>query len=690
MKFLKRISIFVSMVLACVMAKAADYEIKAADISVVEGGTTTLAIELKNAGEVVGFQCDISLPEGVKLSGEMTMLRHQEGVHILVKKEQSDGSMRVLVYSNPNTPFTGNEGVVLNVPLSVEASIGSYSIGLKNPVITAPGAVAHYADASTVTLTVKPKYIDANAVTLNKSSLELLIGGTEQLIATVSPDNATDKTVVWTSSDNSVATVDANGNVTAVALGSATITASCGSVKAECKVTVLPIAATAVTLNKSSLELLVGGTEQLIATVSPDNATDKTVVWTSSDNSVATVDANGNVTAVALGSATITASCGSVKAECKVTVLPIAVSELTLNKTEMKIFVGGSSQLAATISPDNATNKTIVWTSSDNSIATVDANGNVQAIAVGTAIITASCDSVKAECKVTIIKRSQTITWNQKFNNIKEGDVIELTATSSSGLEIVYTVLEGDAVIQGNTLTLNAPGQVRVEASQPGNDEYNAARTVVKKITVLPIPASEVSLNKAELELLIGGTEQLIATVSPDNASDKTVVWTSSDSNVATVDENGLVQAIAAGNVVITASCGEVKAECKVTVLKKQQTITWDQAFDDVTEGNIIELNAIASSGLDVVYKVIEGDAVIEGKFLTINTSGKISIEASQPGDNEFYSAQPVVRTFNVTSGIFDIKSESKKAIYYDIKGRVVKNPKNGVYIVNGRKVFIK
>ncbi|MBQ2362618.1 MAG: Ig domain-containing protein, partial [Bacteroidaceae bacterium] len=226
MKLLKRISIFVSLVLACVMAKAADYEIKAADISVVEGGTTTLAIELKNAGEVVGFQCDISLPEGVKLSGEMTMSRHQEGVHILVKKEQSDGSMRVLVYSNPNTPFTGNEGVVLNVPLSVEASIGSYSIGLKNPVITAPGAVAHYADASTVTLNVLP--IEATAVTLSKTEMELLIGAKEQLTATVSPDNATNKTVVWTSSDNNIATVDENGNVTAVAIGSATITASCG------------------------------------------------------------------------------------------------------------------------------------------------------------------------------------------------------------------------------------------------------------------------------------------------------------------------------------------------------------------------------------------------------------------------------------------------------------------------------
>ena len=688
MKLLKRISIFVSLVLACVMAKAADYEIKAADISVVEGGTTTLAIELKNAGEVVGFQCDISLPEGVKLSGEMTMSRHQEGVHILVKKEQSDGSMRVLVYSNPNTPFTGNEGVVLNVPLSVEASIGSYSIGLKNPVITAPGAVAHYADASTVTLNVLP--IEATAVTLSKTEMELLIGAKEQLTATVSPDNATNKTVVWTSSDNNIATVDENGNVTAVAIGSATITASCGSVKAECKVTVLAIEATAVTLNKTEMELLIGAKEQLTATVSPDNATDKTVVWTSSDNNIATVDENGNVTAVAIGSATITASCGNVKAECKVTVLAIEATAVTLNKTEMSIFIGRASQLTATVSPDNATDKTIVWTSSNSNVATVDENGNVTGIAIGSAIITASCGEVKAECKVSIIKKSQTITWSQKFNNIKDGDKIELTATASSGLDVVYTVLEGDAVVQGNTLTLNAPGQVRVEASQPGNDEYNAARTVVKKITVLPIPASEVSLNKAELELLIGGTEQLIATVSPDNASDKTVVWTSSDSNIVTVDENGLVQAIAAGNAIITASCGEVKAECQVTVLKKEQTITWDQAFDDVTEGNTIELNATASSGLDVVYKVIEGDAVIEGKLLTINTSGKISIEASQPGDNEFYSAQPVVKTFNVTSGIFDIKSESKKAIYYDIKGRVVKNPKNGVYIVNGRKVFIK
>ena len=438
------------------------------------------------------------------------------------------------------------------------------------------------------------------------------------------------------------------------------------------------------------MELLIGTKEQLTATVSPDNATDKTIVWTSSDSNIATVDENGNVTAVAIGSATITASCGNVKAECKVTVLAIEVEAISLSKTEMSIFIGRASQLTATVSPDNATDKTIVWTSSNSDVATVDEKGNVTGIAIGSAIITASCGEVKAECKVSVIKKSQTITWSQKFNNIKDGDKIELTATASSGLDVVYTVLEGDAVVQGNTLTLNAPGQVRVEASQPGNDEYNAARTVVKKITVLPIPASEVNLNKAELELLIGGTEQLIATVSPDNASDKTVVWTSSDSNIVTVDENGLVQAIAAGNAIITASCGEVKAECQVTVLKKEQTITWEQTFDDATEGNTIELNATASSGLDVVYKVIEGDAVIEGNLLTINTSGKISIEASQPGNDEFNAAEPIVKTFNATSGIYDIISGTKQTTYFDLKGRVIKNPKKGVYIVNGKKVLVK
>ena len=144
-----------------------------------------------------------------------------------------------------------------------------------------------------------------------------------QLKATVAPDNATDKTVTWSSDKTSVATVDATGKVTAVAEGTATITAKAGDKTATCKVTVKAavVAVTSVKLDKTELALTVGdAAAQLTATVAPDNATDKTVTWSIDKTSVATVDATGKVTAVAEGEATITAKAGDKTATCKVTV----------------------------------------------------------------------------------------------------------------------------------------------------------------------------------------------------------------------------------------------------------------------------------------------------------------------------------------------------------------------------------
>ena len=103
MKLLRKISLLVSLALIGVVTKAADYEVTAADISVTEGEAATLAIELKNAGEAVGFQCDITLPEGVKISGAMTMLRHQEGVHTLVTKVQEGDHDYIKCKSTPAT-----------------------------------------------------------------------------------------------------------------------------------------------------------------------------------------------------------------------------------------------------------------------------------------------------------------------------------------------------------------------------------------------------------------------------------------------------------------------------------------------------------------------------------------------------------------------------------------------------------
>ena len=172
---------------------------------------------------------------------------------------------------------------------------------------------------SSIVFTIKGANVDVTGVTLNKTETTLTVGGDPvALTATVAPENATDRTVTWTTSDASVATVE-DGVVTAVAAGTATITATAtnGTVDtsddktATCTVTVNAaapsvVSVTGVEINKTSTTLTVGGTETLTATVSPDGATYKTVTWSSSDTDVATVDANGKVSAVAAGTATIT------------------------------------------------------------------------------------------------------------------------------------------------------------------------------------------------------------------------------------------------------------------------------------------------------------------------------------------------------------------------------------------------
>lgn len=158
----------------------------------------------------------------------------------------------------------------------------------------------------------------ATGVTLDQTELTLTAGKTASLKATVQPENTTD-TIVWSSSKEEVATVE-NGIVTAKAAGETVITATCGTVKAECAVTVTPpVMASAVTLDKTELNLYTGDTAALTAAIQPEDTTDPAIAWTTTDAEVASVQ-NGVVTAGKTGTATITASCGEVKAQCAVTV----------------------------------------------------------------------------------------------------------------------------------------------------------------------------------------------------------------------------------------------------------------------------------------------------------------------------------------------------------------------------------
>ncbi len=246
-----------------------------------------------------------------------------------------------------------------------------------------------------------------------------------QLEATILPAEAHQE-VQWTSSNENVASVDASGLVTPKYKGEAIITATTtdgSNLSATCTITVLPALATAIELNKTSASLKVGQTLQLSALVSPYTVypnnhvtyyASQEVEWTSSNVSVATVDENGLVTAMSLGDATITATTKdgtNLSASCAVTVVPEFASGISLNQSSVNLHFGESSQLVATITPNNAP-QDVVWTSSDPSVVSVDEDGFLYANSLGQATITATSiatttngTNLTATCNVNVVKR---------------------------------------------------------------------------------------------------------------------------------------------------------------------------------------------------------------------------------------------------------------------------------------------
>lgn len=254
--------------------------------------------------------------------------------------------------------------------------------------------------------------VAVTGVTLDQTSLTLEAGQTAQLTATVQPGNADNQAVTWSSSDNNIVSVDATGKITANAKGSATITVTTadGGKTATCTVTVTepaaPIEVTAIAL-KASTTIAIGDTETLTVTYTPADAnTGKALTWKSDNTAVASVDANGVVKGIAAGTANITATSTTnpaITATCAVTVQAVAVTGVSLNKTSINLQVGGSETLTATVTPANATNKEIIWNTSDGSIATIN-NGKVTAVSAGQTTITATTvDGNKtATCTVTV------------------------------------------------------------------------------------------------------------------------------------------------------------------------------------------------------------------------------------------------------------------------------------------------
>ena len=257
-------------------------------------------------------------------------------------------------------------------------------------------------------------YVNVTRVSLNKQSIELEEGKTFKLIKTISPLNASNKKVTFSSSNTRVAKVDSSGQVTAVKQGQATIivTTQDGGKTAKCTVNVKPVTVKNVKLNKKIITLTEGKTGTLTATVYGSNLkkmANKKATFSSSNTGVAKVDSSsGKITAVTPGTATITAICDGKAATCKVTVKSavVNVKSITLSSKTIALTEGGNKSLTAKVNPSNASNKTVTFkvTEGTDKI-TIKQNGNTITVTgnkAGTAVITATCGGKTAECKVTV------------------------------------------------------------------------------------------------------------------------------------------------------------------------------------------------------------------------------------------------------------------------------------------------
>lgn len=332
-------------------------------------------------------------------------------------------------------------------------------------------------------------------VTVTPSETKIGIGGTKELTAAVKPANAANKKVTWASHTPTVATVDAAGKVTGVANGTAVITATTedGGFTASCSVTVEQLV-TEITLNKTELALTLHGTNpaELTATVKPDNALNKQVLWSSKDETVATVDDTGKVTAKKTGNTIITVAAkdgSGVTADCTVTVTN-PVESITLGEQAITVEAGASAKLTAEVTPSDADDKAVTWTSNNTKVATVDKNGTVVGVARGSTTITATAGGKSADCEVTVVAANVTVSPEEIAFQEEYG------YGSAQACKVILTN-SGDGAAVNVSATLKTGKQFQITGQPKDSIAANDADVIVLQ------PETGLKAGKYEDELII-------------------------------------------------------------------------------------------------------------------------------------------------------------------------------------------
>ena len=346
------------------------------------------------------------------------------------------------------------------------------------------------------------------------------------------------------------------------------------------------------------IQIVQGGQAQLEVALLPENADNTELEWTSADQDAVTVDENGMVTVSLEAEAgtevmvqAVAKDRGSVTAECKVIVEQkiIEVEELVLETSQLTMTEGEQQKLAVTILPENATDLAVVWESQDESIVTVDEEGNLKALHPGVTTVSVRTKDGKVEAACEVIVEAEPTTEELTTEELTTEEPTTETATETEETTELTTEVTTEITTEITTETTTEDIEVTTEAAteEPSSTEEMTATTeedmqegTTETATTEPevteeatteeerIPVVDVVLSKETLTLSEGESETLTAVVIPLNATQSTILWTSDNEEVATVDYKGTVTAKKAGEAVITATTvdGEKTATCKITV----------------------------------------------------------------------------------------------------------------------------
>ena len=453
------------------------------------------------------------------------------------------------------------------------------------------------------------------------TAVKLKVGDTSDLKVNVIPSTSHNQKINWTSEDPSVASVNENGKVTGHKIGTTVINAvaddKANNAKASFNISVCPADVTSIYLQ--NLTLTEGDTGNIVSTVDPSNAFDPSLTWDSSDKTVATVDNNGKVTALKAGTTTITAksvSTPSVSGTCTVTVEPsvIKVSTISLSFSKLSLYVGNEQGVSAVVKPDDAVDKTLEWTTSDEKIASIRASGtfcNITAVASGTATVTATnkASGKSATCTVTVSRpviNVTSVTFDQREVTISYGASLTLSPTvmpsNASNADLEWRSSDETIVTvdqYGNVDALSKTGTAVVTAVSKDKPEISASCTIHVVPRIVPVTGLSIKTEDGEstMTLVVGQVKKAIAVITPENATDKSVVWSVQQGGVIFVDQQGNVTANKLGNsrLIARTAAGDREASMQVKVVANAvASVEISHQSIVIREGDSFELSAKA------------------------------------------------------------------------------------------------